>query len=55
MTKNQDNQADDKPHQLSLGVRLWFWFFLALQMTGFIVLLRWLLYLLGVHLNPWVI
>lgn len=51
----QDIQDDNKPVRLSFGVRLWFWFFLALQITGFVVLIRWVLYLLGVHLNPWVI
>ena len=51
----KDIQDDNKPPRLSLGVRLWFWFFLALQITGFVVLLRWVLYLLGVHLNPWII
>lgn len=51
----QDIQDDNKPARLSLGVRLWFWFFLGLQMTGFIVLLRLVLYRLGVHLKPWVI
>lgn len=50
----QDNQ-DNKPSRLSFGVRCWFWFFSALQILGFVVLIRWVLYLLGVHLSPWVI
>lgn len=50
-----DIQDDNKPPRLSLGVRCFFWFFLCLQVTGFIVLLRWALYLLGVQLTPWFI
>lgn len=51
----KDIKDDNKPVRLSLGVRCWFWFFLGLQVMGFVVLLRWGLYLLGVRLTPWVI
>ena len=51
----QDIQDDNKPARLSFGVRLWFLFFLGLQITGFVVLLRWVLYLLGVNITPWII
>lgn len=51
----KDIKDDNKPARLSFGVRCWFWFFLCLQVTGFVVLLRLVLYKLGVHLTPWVI
>lgn len=51
----QDSQDDNKPARLSFGVRCWFWFFLALQVLGFVVLLRFVLCRLGVYLEPWVI
>lgn len=46
---------DNSPPRLSIGVRCWFWFFLSLELVGFVVLIRWVLYHLGVNLTPWII